>query len=153
MSTLTPQSSGQPQSPLGRDKASGTTWPFVRHYLEMVAAMLVGVAVLGSVSELLLDLPDRTAVQITEMAVWMTVPMVAWMRFRGHGWRATNEMTAAMLLPAAGALALLGAGTVTDPDTLLMFEHTVMFPMMLLAMLMRRHEYTGHHHAGAPAAA
>lgn len=156
MSTFTPRLTEQ-QLPSQRsgDGESGTTWPFIRHYIEMVVAMLLGMAILGSASSLLIDLPDRTAVTLVEMAVWMTVPMIAWMRFRGHGWRATNEMAAAMLLPAAGTLALLGTGVVTDPDLLLMLEHTVMLPAMLVAMLLRRQEYTGHHHhdhAGAPAA-
>lgn len=76
--------------------------------------------------------------------------MVAWMRYRGHAWRPCAEMALAMLLPTAGALALLGAGVVTDADTLVILDHTVMFPAMfpamLVAMLLRRHEYTGHHH-------
>ena len=135
------------------DRTSGTTWRFVRHYLEMVTAMLVGMAVLGAASHLVIDLPDRTAIELVEMAVWMTVPMTAWMRVRGHGWRATGEMALAMVLPTAGALALLASGAVTDGHTLVMVEHIAMFPAMLAAMLLRRDEYTGHHHhAGAPAA-
>jgi hypothetical protein len=136
-----------------RTLLSRSTWRFVSHYLEMVAAMLVGMAGLGAVSALGLDLPDRTAVQLVEMAAWMTVPMIAWMRFRGHGSRICIEMAAAMVLPAAGALALLGAGIVTDGDSLVMLEHTVMFPAMLVAMLLRRDEYLGHHHrpSAAPA--
>jgi hypothetical protein len=129
------------------DPAGGpmsTTRRFARHYLEMVAAMMIGMAGLGAAS-LVVDLPDDTAVRLVEMAVWMTVPMVAWMRFRGHGRRACTEMAAAMLLPAAGALVLLGTGVVTDSDTLVMVEHTVMFPAMLAVMLLRRDEYTGHH--------
>jgi flagellar biosynthetic protein FliP len=121
-----------------------TTRRFVRHYLEMVAAMMIGMAGLGAAS-LVVDLPDDTAVRLVEMAVWMTVPMVAWMRFRAHGGRACTEMAAAMLLPAAGALALLGTGALTDADALVMIEHTVMFPAMLAVMLLRRDEYTGQH--------
>jgi glyoxylate carboligase len=119
---------------------------FVRHYLEMVAAMVVGMAVLGGASEVLLDLPDETAVTLVEMAIAMTVPMVAWMRFRGHGWRVCNEMAAAMLIPAAGALVVLGAGIVEDETTLLIFEHVAMFAGMFVAMLLRFDEYAGHHH-------
>jgi hypothetical protein len=119
---------------------------FVRHYLEMVAVMVVGMMVLGGMSELLLDLPDEAAVTLVEMAIAMTVPMVAWMRFRGHGWRVCNEMAAAMLLPAAGALLVLAAGLVEDEMTLLVFEHVAMFVGMLLAMLFRYEEYAGHHH-------
>lgn len=85
------------------------------------------------------------AVQLVEMAVWMTAPMVAWMRVRGHRWRICLEMAAAMLLPAAGTLALLGTGVATDAHTLLMVEHMVMLPAMLVAMLLRRDEYTGPH--------
>lgn len=71
-------------------RPNGTTWRFVRHYLEMVAAMLAGMIALAAASGLGLDLPDRTAVELIEMAVWMTVPMVAWMRIRGHGWRSCH---------------------------------------------------------------
>jgi hypothetical protein len=59
-------------------------------------------------------------------------------------------MALAMLLPTAGALSLLGAGVVTDAVTLVMLDHTVMFPAMLVAMLLRRDEYTGHDHGAEP---
>ena len=120
---------------------------FAWHYLEMVVAMLLGMA-LGELSNLLVDLPDRPAIELAEMSIWMTAPMVAWMRFRGHGWQLCNEMAAAMLIPGAIALVLLGAGVVTDVHLLLMFQHMAMFPAMLVAMLLRRDEYT-HHHAPA----
>jgi flagellar biosynthetic protein FliP len=120
------------------------TWTFLRHYLEMCLAMLLGMAGLGLCSALLVDLPDRTGVRLVEMAVWMTVPMVAWMRHRGHGWRPTNEMAASMLLPAALALVLLATGATTDEHGLLVLEHTLMFPAMLAAMLLRVDEYTAH---------
>lgn len=132
---------------------NATTRRFILHYLGMLAAMGVGMVVLGGASGLLLDLPDRTAVTLVEMAVWMTVPMVAWMRFRGHAWRLCNEMAAAMLIPTAGTLALLAGGLVTGADELLMLEHTVMLPSMLVAMLLRREEYTGHPHGHAQVAA
>lgn len=132
-------------------RMSGSVRRFARHYVEMVVAMLVGMAVLGGASSLVLDLPDRTWVELVEMAVWMTLPMVAWMRFRGHGWRACNEMAAAMLVPAGAALLLLWSGVVTDGDALVMFEHTAMFPAMLVVMLLRRDEYAGHDHAEAAA--
>jgi len=131
---------------------SGATRRFARHYLEMAAAMLVGMAALGATSALVVDLPDRTAIRITEMALWMTVPMVAWMRKRGHAWRACGEMAAAMLLPAAGALALLASGALTDAGALLMLEHMLMFPAMLVAMMLRPVEYAGHDGSDAPVA-
>ena len=76
----------------------------------------------------------------------MTVPMVAWMRYRGHTRRPSIEMALSMILPTLAVLALLWSGAVTDIGTLLVIEHVVMLPSMLVAMLLRRHEYTGHHH-------
>ena len=125
---------------------------FSRHYLEMVAAMFLGMAVLGlpasvgldaaglSSSELRADYP---ALLLFGMAVTMTAPMVAWMRYRGHGWLPCADMTAAMFIPTFGVIALLWSGTVEDLGTLLMLEHVVMLPAMLVAMLVRRDEYTG----------
>lgn len=125
---------------------------FVRHYLEMVAAMLLGMAALGVVQAVGLRLPDDTTVELVEMAVWMTVPMVVWMRHRGHAWKPCTEMAAAMVVPAVGAMVLHWTGAVDDGHALVMIEHTVMFPAMLVPMLLRIDEYTGHHQH-APAAA
>jgi hypothetical protein len=123
-------------------------WHFARHYLEMVVAMLVGMAALA-LTTLVIDLSEDTAFELVEMAVWMTVPMVAWMRHRGHGWRACNEMAAAMVVPTVGALVLHWTDAVTDGDALVMLEHTVMFPAMLVAMLLHPDEYLGHTHLAA----
>jgi flagellar biosynthetic protein FliP len=129
---------------------STSTWTFVKHYGEMVAAMLVGMAGLGLVSLAGVGLPDRVGLRLVEMAAWMTVPMVAWMRFRGHAWRPCAEMAASMVVPAVAVLALLGTGALTDEGALMMIEHTAMFPAMLAVMLLRRDEYSGqHHHAPA----
>jgi hypothetical protein len=124
---------------------------FALHYLEMVVVMLVGMAVLGAGARLFVDLSDRPAPMLVEMALTMTVPMVAWMRFRGHAWRPCHEMAASMLLPTFGALALLAADVVTDTGSLMVLEHTVMFGAMLVAMLLRRDEYTAHVHGAVVA--
>ena len=115
---------------------------FLLHYLEMVAAMFVGMLVLGAPASLVLDLDDREALMLLGMAVTMTLPMVAWMRFRGHGWRPCAEMTAAMFLPTFVAIALLGT---VDYDSLMVFEHVAMLLAMLGAMLLRPSEYTHSH--------
>ena len=74
----------------------------------------------------------------------MTVPMVAWMRYRGHGWPASAEMAASMFLPTFGVIALaLERASSSDIGTLLLIEHVAMLPSMLVAMLLRRDEYTG----------
>ena len=74
----------------------------------------------------------------------MTLPMIGWMRYRGHGWQASAEMAAAMLVPTAGVIALLWTGALEHIGMLLMIEHVVMPPAMLVVMLLRRDEYSGH---------
>ena len=78
------------------------------------------------------------------MAFTMSVPMAAWMRYRGHGWAPVWEMTASMFVPSFAAIGLLWAGTVEGADALLLIQHIGMFPSMLAVMLFRLAEYTGH---------
>jgi hypothetical protein len=136
---------------------------FVRHYAEMVAAMFLGMLVLGLPAEGALRAigssstelqDDAPALALLGMAVIMTVPMVAWMRHRGHGWRPNAEMAASMLLPTFAVIALMAGGVIGDFTTLMSLEHAVMLPSMLVAMLLRREEYSGHaHHSPEPALA
>jgi hypothetical protein len=125
---------------------------FIRHYVEMVVAMFVGMVVLGGPAMLALEAAgvtpaelnaDAPALHLLSMGVTMTVPMVAWMRYRGHGWGPSNEMAASMLIPTAGVIGLLWGGFVTEIGTLLAIQHVVMLPAMLVAMLLRRDEYSG----------
>jgi hypothetical protein len=132
---------------------SAPTRQFARHYLELLVAMFLGLGVLllplGAALRLAgMSLHDTDALMISAMAVTMTAPMVAWMRYRGHGWAACSDMTTAMAIPTLGVLALLWSGLVGNVGTLLAIEHVVMLPSMLVAMLLRRDEYTGglHHH-------
>ena len=131
---------------------------FARHYVEMLVAMVFGMVVLGtpatvalgaagmSMSELHNDLP---ALMLFGMAVTMTVPMVAWMRYRGHGWAASAEMSASMFVPAFATIALLWGGLVQDIGALMLIEHVAMLPSMFVAMLLRREEYSGASHVHA----
>jgi hypothetical protein len=121
-----------------------STRRFIRHYIEMVVVMMLGMFALGAPANAVVHTSGRTGLMLAEMAVTMTLPMVAWMRFRGHPWRPCNEMAASMLLPAAGAIALLGAGLVTGAGMLMVVEHAAMLTSMLIAMLLRREEYTSH---------
>jgi hypothetical protein len=131
---------------------------FARHYAEMVAAMFLGMVVLGIPAEGALRVmgssssavqADAPALMLLWMAVTMTVPMVGWMAYRGHGRRANAEMAASMLLPAFGVIGLLAAGIMTDFADLMGLEHAVMLPSMLVAMLLRADEYAGHRVTGA----
>jgi hypothetical protein len=135
---------------------------FIRHYIEMLIAMGLGMAVLGlpafaalsaagiSSSELHNDAQE---LMLLVMAVTMTVPMVAWMRYRGHGWAASNEMALSMFIPTFATIGLLWAGLVTDGGALMIILHVAMLPAMLVAMLLRREEYSQHHGAGEHVAA
>ena len=132
---------------------------FVRHYVEMVVVMFLGMAVLGlpagwamgAVGTSWSELGD--APMLFGMAVTMTVPMVAWMRYRGHGWRASAEMATSMLLPTFAVIALLWTGLVEDLGVLMLAEHVAMLLSMFAAMLLRPAEYTHGAHGPADAVA
>jgi hypothetical protein len=127
-------------------KMSASTRSFIRHYIEMVVVMVLGMVVLGAPADALVHTSGRPGPMLAEMAVTMTLPMIAWMRFRGHAWRPCNEMAASMILPAAGAIGLLATGLVTGVGMLMVVEHAAMLASMLFTMLLRREEYTGHNH-------
>jgi hypothetical protein len=118
---------------------------FALHYLEMVVVMVLGMVVLGAGVGLVAHI-DGTGPMLIEMGVTMTLPMVAWMRVRGHAWRPCLEMGASMVIPTLGTLALLGAGIVEGAGALMVIMHGVMLPAMFVAMLVRRDEYSSHHH-------
>jgi hypothetical protein len=123
------------------------THTFIRHYLEMLLAMFIGMGVLaGGLMAAGVDIAS-VELALLWMAFTMSLPMVAWMRYRGHDWAPAWEMTAAMFLPSFAAIALLWIGLVEDRDALMGIQHVAMFPAMLVAMLLRREEYSGHVHA------
>lgn len=129
-------------------------WRFVVHYLEMVVAMILGMVVLYPLWTLATgDVAadswiHRTDVDSLVMATTMAVPMAAWMHFRGHSAAPVIEMSLAMyagfvvLFPLLW-LGMLGSATVTTVG------HVLMFVFMFAAMLLRRDEYTAHHHRHA----
>jgi hypothetical protein len=81
------------------------------------------------------------------MAATMTIPMIAWMRYRGHRWQPALEMAASMIIPTVVAIALLAANVLSF-GALMGLEHMAMLLGMLVAMLLRLDEYTSHaHHA------
>ena len=125
-----------------------------RHYLEMVVAMFAGMAVLGipagwaleALSASLQELTDEApSLMFLGMATTMTLPMVGWMLYRGHGARANLEMAASMFVPTFAVIALLQAGALTDIGALMMIEHVAMLLAMLGVMLARPGEYAHVH--------
>ena len=118
-------------------RATLTDRSFVVHYLQMLAAMGVGMLVLGPLSMLI---EAGVEVQCLLMATWMAAGMTAWMVWRRHSRSATVEMGLAMyasfvvLFPAYWLGALSG-------DGVMLTGHVLMLPAMALAMLRRREEY------------
>jgi hypothetical protein len=123
---------------------------FIRHYLEMVVAMVVGMVALAPLWSAAGDAMgwsaalDRPEPAVLVMATNMTFAMCAWMRYRGHGWRATAEMAAAMYLPFLVLFPPLWLG-VLSPGALTFAGHVLMLPAMAGVMLLRPSEYIGHH--------
>jgi uncharacterized membrane protein YfcA len=120
--------------------------PFWRHLLEMLGAMLIGMiagaAVFLSIvqvtwEEALIQYPVQA---LLVMAVSMTVPMVAWMRYRHHEWRSSVEMGAAMALPVIPFICLVLFDVTKGAVCSLYCAATIL--AMLGVMLYRREEYS-----------
>jgi hypothetical protein len=91
--------------------------PFWRHFLEMLAAMAVGMIATGAIFLSIVGLKtwDQVTIQyptqaLLAMAAGMSIPMAAWMLLRGMGRRNAYEMTAAMILPVIPFLCLVWFG-------------------------------------------
>ncbi|HEY3470116.1 MAG TPA: hypothetical protein VGL47_33640 [Amycolatopsis sp.] len=111
---------------------------FTGHYVEMVAAMLIGMVALGPLwPAAWLVRPDLDALV---MATNMTVAMVAAMALRKHSWPRITEMAAVMYLPFVVLLVPYWLGALSG-GALMVAGHVVMFPLMLAAMVWRRAEY------------
>ena len=120
---------------------------FLMHLGEMVLAMAFGMAVLGGAVEGVLRLAGTSltdapaAVQAAVMAVDMTLPMVWWMRHRGHPKQHNLEMAASMLVPSAFAIALHWMRLVSS-DMVMVLQHQLMIPAMVGVMLWRYDHYS-----------
>jgi hypothetical protein len=125
---------------------------FALHFAEMTVAMGVGMVVfhmmMGGHGQMVAQGAASLAHQLG-MLVFMTVPMVGWMRVRGHGWQHGIEMTAGMVAPMVVIWVLLGLGLGATLPWLQGADHPAMMVGMLAAMLLRRQHYTGGHAAPA----
>jgi hypothetical protein len=124
---------------------------FLWHLLQMVLAMAAGMAIYVALARLILTSEGYHTMQIdhpflwySEMAVFMTVPMIALMRRHGHRWRPVTEMSAAMLIPPIALIALVQRGLMPwlSARTLPESTHIVMLFGMLVSMVYRRADYT-----------
>jgi hypothetical protein len=127
---------------------------FLRHFAEMLVVMMLGMVVLGAAFGELHKLAfgsgyaaawrDHVGLAALAMAFNMTVPMVLWMRYRGHSWERGGEMAAAMNLPLLPAFVLYAFDAIPARGVLGM-QMMLMIPAMLAAMLYRKQEYSAPH--------
>jgi hypothetical protein len=147
--TATPH--GQPRRP------HRAGWlPFIRHYIEMVVAMAIGMVALMPLEMWAVQavgaprLLDHVEPMALVMATDMAIAMGAWMAYRRHGWRDIAEMTAAMYLPFVIFFPATMTGRMTG-GTMMTAGHGLMLLAMLAVMLWRRDHY-GHRRPARPAA-
>ena len=147
---------------------------FVQHYVEMVIAMFAGmfaymqvkmafaggasmaehhatmsgdhVATAATAARDLASISDRLGT-ISMMELSMIVPMVLWMKFRGHSWRHGAEMSVAMVVPSIPFYAIDFAWPGTFGSSLSLWTHGAMLLGMLALMIVQRDMYMGHGHA------
>jgi len=137
-------------------RSTSNVFRFGRHYLEMVLSMAVGMVVFGLLFRSPLDptgygaeLKSRPFLSEYLMLLAMTIPMVAFMRYRNHAWRLTMEMVVGMVVPAVVMIVVTSSGLVPvlNLANLSVSSHAAMLLGMLTAMLLRRREYLeGHCH-------
>jgi len=115
----------------------------------MTVAMVVGMFAFGLALGVIAGVAGSSleAVRVSRpelfmlgMGSAMSVTMVAWMRHRGHTWRAGREMTEAMFVPVAGVLACYRAGVITA-DSICPLSCVLMIPAMAAGMWFRRDVY------------
>ena len=114
---------------------------FLWHFAQMAVAMVLGMLALGPVLRVAPYL-NRThpSTHLLVMAVFMSLPMVAWMLFRGHGWERSVEMAGAMFAPVALVIVINLVGLISRM-VILSLGHELMSFAMLGLMLRRWNHY------------
>ena len=122
---------------------AGRAGHFVLHFFEMCIPMCVGFAVGDVVYFALADaagysepFSDLPVLSLAIVTFNMTVPMVAWMRYRGMPRRPVAEMAASMAVLAL-VLRVVGWVGLAAMGTLPWLAHGLMMPAMLVPMLLR----------------
>lgn len=113
----------------------------IRHYVEMVAAMFVGMLVVGlgrDAAGLTVRFAERPGTSFLLMATDMALAMAGWMLLRRHSWRSTLEMSAVMYLPVV--LVPLLWSSLMSPMAFMIAAHVVMVLGMLGVLLRHRCE-------------
>ena len=124
-------------------------WHFIRHLWELCLAMCIGgiplivrffwgAATIGY-PDLLQRFPELSVLAIGFI---LSLPMIAWMRFRGMEWRLTLEMSITTIV--LGIL-LVGLGWlgVLPRSSLFEWMTRLVCPSMLIPMFLRLDHYAG----------
>ncbi len=138
-----------------RQASAPSLGAFARHYVEMLVAMGLGMMAFGILFVSPLDplglrevLAARPVARELGMLVAMSLPMAAWMLFRGHSMERTIEMVAGMAVPSLIVIALANASVAgLNAGNVSLWSHVAMLLGMLGAMLVRREEYARSHEA------
>ncbi len=122
---------------------------FSLHLMEMLLAMMAGMPIYAMLRKLIpassgyaAAFKSGTIPYDLAMTVFMTVPMVAWMVLRHHGWRHSAEMAFGMSAPVAVIVILRLLRADGYLPGLSSASHSAMFLGMLAVMLYRRDHYT-----------
>jgi hypothetical protein len=112
---------------------------FTLHFAEMWITMLVGTVAFGYARHGLAIVGGRSFLDPKSIqsavghGIFMTAPMVLWMRIRGYRWRENIEMALGMIVPWAAVLALDRFGVLQGLPWL--SERNAMAAGMLVVML------------------
>jgi hypothetical protein len=123
---------------------------FVLHYVEMCAVMCLGALALSvlffGAAGLLgyTDMPQQyPELSVLVIAINLSLPMAAWMRFRGMDWRPTLEMAGSTMVVGLLLIAAYWLGIVPE-SSLIEVQTSLACPVMLAVMLFRFRLYSGH---------
>jgi hypothetical protein len=132
-------------------------WRFARHLLEMVVAMVVGMAVLGLTLAVLGEPPGYAnfLLRYGLIGAFMSAPMLAWMHHRGHSWKDGMEMTVAMLAPMFALVIPVEVSVAKyvpglSEQSLMMLSHVAMIAGMVVQMVYCRDRYAHGAHGHRP---
>jgi hypothetical protein len=125
---------------------------FLLHFLEMCVVMCMGgIAIVSALLRWigpLIGYPEFRAsfpeLSTVVLALWLTLLMILWMRFRGHDWRPTLEMASTSIVAVPLLFGAAWLGVIPKAD-LYPLECGLACAFMVVPMLFRLDHYAGNH--------
>jgi hypothetical protein len=143
-------------APVREGRAAHVVRPLGRfglHLLEMCMVMCVGAAALSLLffgaagllgyTDLLQTAPELVVLVI---ALNLSVPMLAWMRYRGMAWQPTLEMAGSTMVMGLALIAAYWMDLIAR-SSLVEIQTSLACPVMVAVMLVRFPLYSGGHAA------